>query len=100
MKSHYRLKNNKILYFSRWSRKKYAILASLSKVVHIGKLTVNIANCSLNKLEKSITVLSNSSENHYDELFDVIFKESTVNNIFSTQLIPINVNSKNDKFLY
>lgn len=41
--------NKKARWFSQWSRKAYAIFLSISKVVHIGKLSVDISKQALLK---------------------------------------------------
>ncbi|OFX27422.1 MAG: hypothetical protein A2033_03165 [Bacteroidetes bacterium GWA2_31_9] len=97
MKNYLKISINKIVYFSRWSRKKYAILASFGKVVHIAKLSVNIADRSLSKLAKSIKVVSSKFENTYNELLEVFQSDVTENNIIFAKLNPITVNCKNDK---
>lgn len=98
MKNQHRLKNNKTLYFTRWSRKKYAVLASFGKVVHIGKLSVKIADSSLSKLDKSVTLFSEKTTKFYNELSELFEKTSTNFdniNVFSLQLNPIKSNNKN-----
>lgn len=97
MKKLLQININKILYFTRWSRKKYAILASIAKVVHIGKLSVKTAECSLNKLDKSITLTSNILVNIFNDTFDIFSCESIGNSTISKKLIPITVNSKIEK---
>lgn len=99
MKKILQININKILYFTRWSRKKYAILASIAKVVHIGKLSVKTADCSLNKLDKSITITSNILVNIFNDTLDIFFCESIENIIISKKLIPISVTNKIEYFL-
>ncbi len=50
----------KSLVFSKWSRKNYAIFASLKKVVKIARLSVDICASSLKKNASSIIVILNN----------------------------------------
>ena len=48
------LHNRKILHFSRWSRKTYAVFLSLNKVIKISNLKTEVAQCFIQK-NKSFT---------------------------------------------
>ena len=57
-KQQYTKKHGYYLRFKRWSRAKYAVFASISSCVSIGKLKASIADCLLKKQENFL------SENH------------------------------------
>lgn len=92
MTNKFNLKNTNVIYFCRWSRKGYAILASLGKVVHIGNVISKVADLSLIKLEKSISFCIEQST----EIFEINNSEIEKNNTL-VQLKPIAVKYKNEK---
>ncbi len=51
-------KNTDVIVFSRWSRKSYAIFASLKKVVCIARLSIDICKSSLLKNSAVICLLN------------------------------------------
>jgi hypothetical protein len=57
-KQQYTKKHGNFLRFKRWSRTRYAVFASISSYVSIGKLKASIADCLLKKQENTL------SENH------------------------------------
>jgi hypothetical protein len=44
-----RYKTNKVIVFSQWSRKNYAIFASLGKLIKIGRVSADISQLALQK---------------------------------------------------
>jgi hypothetical protein len=54
-KKQYTKKHGNILRFKRWSRAKYAVFASISSCVSIGRLKASIADCLLKKQENSLS---------------------------------------------
>ena len=70
-------KQRKVILFSRWSRKSYAVFASLHKVVNIMRLTVDICMSSFAKNKTIISELfiaknyeGDGSCNIFDDLLD------------------------------
>lgn len=90
----------KVIYFSQWSRKSYAILASLGKIVHIGNVISKIADLALIKLEKSISILNDPSFSIINEISEPDDNDISNKNI-KVQLKPITVKYKyENKFRY
>lgn len=76
---HQHKKPNNIIVFSKWSRKNYAIFASLHKVVNIVRLSVDICKSALSKNQSVIHLLNQGtsediSGNDYREK-DALFSE-------------------------
>ena len=71
--------------FRRWSRKAYAVFASLGKSISIGNLSVDMAGETLfRKVEKIKDILSGEPEKERstDEELSVLLSESLVLTIF------------------
>lgn len=96
MANKFNLKNTKVIYFSRWSRKSYAVLASIGKVVHIGNVISKVADLSLIKLEKTISICIEQSTILFNEIVEINNNEIEENNTL-VQLKPITAKSKNEK---
>lgn len=67
-----RKNQNTILVFSRWTRKSYAIFASLHKAINIARLSVNICKYSFSKNQSLLQLASqglgiDTSENDLEE---------------------------------
>ncbi len=65
-------KSNSILVFSRWTRKSYAIFASLHKAINIARLSVNICKYSFSKNQSLLQLASqglgiDTSENDLED---------------------------------
>lgn len=56
-----RYRNSPSLLFTRWTRKSYAIFASLGRVVHIGRLSTDLCDSSLRKSGCSLRKNSHQS---------------------------------------
>lgn len=80
--------NKKRIIFSRWSRKNYAIFASLNRVVNIARLSVDICVTSLLKTNTLISSLRGEGiDSDYRE-GDHTFEELQEDQLFS-QLLPV-----------
>lgn len=66
-----RLKYQKLITFSRWSRKKYAVLVSLGKQIKIGNVRFEICDLALLKSDKlQFQVFSGTAERSEDKFSD------------------------------
>jgi hypothetical protein len=68
--------NKNVLVFSQWSRKTYAIFASLKRVVNIAHLNIDLCESAL---------LKSSSDVPFFTLFD--FREDELDNLNSEEII-------------
>lgn len=67
-----------VLHFNRWSRKGYAALLSLGKVVNIGHLNAEVADSSLSKNDRNnVCNLADCYGNSYDDE-DNLFEETAI----------------------
>ncbi len=83
--------NTNILVFSKWSRKSYAIFASLHKVVIIAQLSVDICRTSLLKNRAVISLLNwvvNKGEKINDRVPDDL--QETQQNLVLLLAVAIN----------
>jgi hypothetical protein len=78
--------SNRIVFF-QWSRKNYAIFASLQKVVNIAQLSVDICKTSLLKSNTLISLFNLSADDNIKEK-DTLLEEIIDNQQF-LQLLPI-----------
>lgn len=53
-----KLAHKKVIIFSQWSRKNYAVFASLKKIICIARLSIDLCSSSLFKVPASIRLLS------------------------------------------
>ncbi len=97
--------SQKSLVFSKWSRKNYAIFASLKRVVKIARLSVDICSSSLKKNASSILViLNNIVEEIKPEEDELEFEPLTIESSAFQAVIQCNLNtessdkSNNDKY--
>jgi hypothetical protein len=67
-----RMANTNILVFSKWSRKSYAIFASLHKVVVIAQLSVDLCRASLLKNQVAISLLNWSNNGEEEKADDIV----------------------------
>lgn len=82
--------------FSQWSRKGYAMFASLNKVVHIAHLTINIAQLSLLKSGTITTIISLLKENDLEENAEQL-EELNEEQTLMLATMPI-INTKNTPY--
>lgn len=83
---------SKYIVFSRWSRKGYAVYASLRKIVIVAQLSVDMCKAALQKNSSVIQLLSNFC------IADINTEEFELNELDEAQqlqLIPVTV-SNND----
>ncbi len=74
---------NTILVFSRWTRKSYAIFASLHKAINIARLSVSICKYSFSKNQILLRLTSrglgiDTTENNFEEKAILFSKWTTV----------------------
>ncbi len=83
------------LIFSRWSRKGYAVFASLGKVVKIGRIAVDICRVAILKTsalkEGSARLLTNIVRDSKDDE-DIDFTE-LISQLLMLQLLPVETES-------
>lgn len=81
------LKYYKTITFSRWSRKKYAVLASLGKQIKIGNVRLEICELALQKSDKSdfnnVMDSSKVSEDDYPDDTENLITETCCTQITS-----------------
>jgi len=78
------------LRFKRWSRKSYAIFASLHKVVSIGALVVSVADKSLQKVTGHISNCVSNLFKNAQEANESVFEElETSSNSCNIQTLTI-----------
>lgn len=86
------LKNKQIkksvVVFSQWSRKGYAIFASLKSVVKIGCLTIDLCESALSKSSSSIQFVSTVGCDE-NESMDPNSSELVINPILITSSLPL-----------
>ena len=63
-------KAKKSLVFSKWTRKSYAVFASLGKLVTIGHLSIDICKSFLSQKKNILAALTNNSESSDSEHAD------------------------------
>lgn len=83
-KQQFTQKHGNYLRFKRWSRAKYAVFASISSCVSIGKLKASIADCLLKKQENSIIenqTIFNNTENSDSEISELEALEKFIENL-------------------
>ena len=92
--------SNKLAVFSKWSRKNYAIFASLTKVVKIARLSIDICDLSLKKALSTVFLNKQevNDESEYDDAFEIetSIQESLVFLVFqptSTLEISFDINT-------
>ncbi len=73
--------SKKNLVFSQWSRKNYAVFASLGKVVTIAHVSVDICNCSLKKnfANSEIIRLANNFGNSFKDIINELDDHLCIN---------------------
>jgi len=104
-KQQYTKKHGNYLRFKRWSRAKYAVFASISSCVSIGKVKVSIADCLLKKQENSIreyhSIYNNDDvENKESEFSDLAQPAIFIDNfIFLSLEVALSNKSYNYSFL-
>ncbi|MDW7693758.1 hypothetical protein R9C00_03290 [Flammeovirgaceae bacterium SG7u.111] len=81
------------LVFSRWSRKSYAVFASLGKSIKIGKLSVEICRQATKTLESFISLLGlgEASWETGEEASE--WKELSIQELELLQLVTVNTNT-------
>ena len=87
---------NKVLVFSRWTRKKYAVFASLGKIIQIARVSIPIGNKALNKLSCGFGVLHVFSlfEKELAAFLDMLESISNIN-AYEPELISLqNLNTQ------
>lgn len=57
MRYQYKISNNAVV-FSKWTRKSYAIFASLNRVINIARLSIDICVASFGKIQAMLRLLN------------------------------------------
>jgi len=82
MRYQYKISNNAVV-FSKWTRKSYAIFASLNRVINIARLSIDICVASFGKIQAMLRLLNrgmgidtdeNDSPEREEELSEWIVK--------------------------
>ncbi len=76
-----------VIVFSQWSRKSYAVFASLNKVVHIARLSIDICQSSLLNIPAVIRLLSLLGVSDIED--DDIDTNEQIDNLLSLAVMPI-----------
>ena len=82
-----------ILVFSKWSRKGFAVFASLGKVVKIGQLNVEICKQAIKKninlLEAFFVIENEKLKTSADDFVDLLFSELLLQNLLTAQITEL-----------
>lgn len=76
-----------VIVFSRWSRKNYAIFASLKRVVNIGCLTIDLCKTALLKSPSALLLIKLTGFEE-DEISDIKDNETVENLAFFATALP------------
>lgn len=95
--------------FRRWTRKNYAIFASLHKVISIGSIVISICNQSVKKIKQQISLdsffgestdLTQENDLTHDELLSLQLAVSTITTSDDVQRYLFSIKYKSLEQLY
>ncbi|MBI9065828.1 MAG: hypothetical protein JEZ09_00970 [Salinivirgaceae bacterium] len=93
--------SKKSLTFSKWSRKGYAVFASLGKVVKIGQLNVEICKQAIKKntnlLIEFVLLEKDKLNQKTDESIEFLLSEYLFQNVISIKAIDSKLNPQENK---
>ncbi len=99
------LQNKKLLNFSRWSRKAYAVFLSIGRIIKISNLKIEVSQGFIkrSKTFSAIQTFINVNSNFHDEtppnIDELIINEKLLNNLLFTDIHTNNISTKQNIFL-
>lgn len=87
------------IYFSKWSRKSYAIFSGLSKDIKISRLSVDMCGKALLKLNKHSILFFNTSKILISKIKSLLLKDIEIDILELIQLMDIKIKVETNSFV-